>query len=81
MPTVNQLVRKGRKAKRRKDKAPALRFSFNALKNRGRRDSGSPQKRAVCVQVRPQTPKKPASTGAAATEAAAVEVVGFEGST
>ena len=35
MPTVNQLVRKGRKAKRKKDKAPALRFSFNSLRNRG----------------------------------------------
>ena len=61
MPTVNQLVRKGRKAKRKKDKAPALRFSFNSLKNRGRRDSGSPQKRGVCTQVRTQTPKKPNS--------------------
>lgn len=61
MPTVNQLVRKGRKAKRKKDKAPALRFSFNSLRNRGRRDSGSPQKRGVCTQVRTQTPKKPNS--------------------
>ena len=61
MPTVNQLVRKGRKSKRRKDKAPALRFSFNTIKNRGRRDSGSPQKRGVCIQVRTQTPKKPNS--------------------
>ena len=61
MPTVNQLVRKGRKPKRKKDTAPALRFSFNSLKNRGRRDSGSPQKRGVCVQVRTQTPKKPNS--------------------
>ena len=61
MPTVNQLVRKGRKSKRRKDKAPALRFMFNTLKNRGRRYSGSPQKRGVCVLVRTQTPKKPNS--------------------
>ena len=61
MPTVNQLVRKGRRLKRKKDKAPALRYSFNSLKNRGRRDSGSPQKRGVCVQVRTQTPKKPNS--------------------
>ena len=51
MPTVNQLVRKGRKSKHKKDKAPALRYSFNSLKNRGKRDSGSPQKRGVCVQV------------------------------
>ena len=61
MPTVNQLVRKGRRPKRKKDKAPALRYSYNSLKNRGRRDSGSPQKRGVCVQVRTQTPKKPNS--------------------
>ena len=61
MPTTNQLVRKGRRTKRQKDKAPALRFSFNSLKHRGSRDSGSPQKRGVCVQVRTQTPKKPNS--------------------
>ena len=61
MPTVNQLVRKGRKGKHRKDKAPALRYTFNSLKNRVRRYSGSPQKRGVCIQVRTQTPKKPNS--------------------
>ena len=61
MPTINQLVRKGRKTKRRKDKVPALRYSFNSIKNRGSRDSGSPQKRGVCILVRTQTPKKPNS--------------------
>ena len=61
MPTVNQLVRKGRRTKRRKDKAPALRYSFNSLKNRGTRDNGSPQKRGVCILVRTQTPRKPNS--------------------
>ena len=61
MPTINQLVRKGRKTKRQKDKAPALRYSFNSLKNRVSRDSGAPQKRGVCVLVRTQTPKKPNS--------------------
>ena len=61
VPTVNQLVRKGRRIRRRKDKVPALRYSFNSLKNRGRRDSGSPQKRGVCIQVKTQTPKKPNS--------------------
>ena len=61
MPTVNQLVRKERRTKRKKDKAPALRYSFNSLKNRGTRGPGSPQKRGVCVQVRTQTPKKPNS--------------------
>jgi small subunit ribosomal protein S12 len=61
MPTVNQLVRKGRKTRRQKDTAPALRYRFNSLKNRGQRDSGSPQKRGVCIQVRTMTPKKPNS--------------------
>lgn len=61
MPTASQLVRKGRRPKRRKDKAPALRYTFNSLKNRGRRGPGSPQKRGVCIQVRTMTPKKPNS--------------------
>tara|TARA_B100000945_G_scaffold123340_1_gene97970 strand:- start:1981 stop:2436 length:456 start_codon:yes stop_codon:yes gene_type:complete len=61
MPTINQLVRKGRKLKKGKDKAPALRFSFNTLKNSGFRNTGAPQKRGVCTQVRTQTPKKPNS--------------------
>ncbi len=47
MPTINQLVRKGRKAGKRKEKAPA--------------QQGSPQKRGVCVRVSTATPKKPNS--------------------
>lgn len=62
MPTMNQLVRKGRSQKQRKSKAPALQFSFNALKNRTRKmQGGAPQKRGVCTQVRTMTPKKPNS--------------------
>ena len=62
MPTINQLVRKGRKPVRKKTKAPALRFRFNTLNNRMRRSpKGSPQKRGVCTQVRTVTPKKPNS--------------------
>jgi len=61
LPTVNQLVRKGRRTKRRKDKAPALRYSFNSIKNQTQRNSGSPQKRGVCILVRTQTPRKPNS--------------------
>ena len=61
MPTINQLVRKGRKYKKTKTKAPALRFTYNALKGRMQSDSGSPQKRGVCIQVRTMTPKKPNS--------------------
>ena len=47
MPTINQLVRKGRKAKRKRSSAPALR--------------GCPQKRGVCTRVYTTTPKKPNS--------------------
>ena len=62
MPTVNQLVRKGRKPKPRKSKAPALQYTFNSYKQRrGRTDKGAPQKRGVCTQVRTMTPKKPNS--------------------
>ena len=61
MPTINQLVRHGRKPMVKKTKAPALRFQFNALKNRLTRLEGGPQKRGVCTNVRTQTPKKPNS--------------------
>ena len=61
MPTVNQLIRKGRKPRAKKSKAPALQYSFNALTNRVVRDLPSPQKRGVCTQVRTMTPKKPNS--------------------
>ncbi len=61
MPTINQLVRKGRKPLVKKTKAPALRFHFNALKNRMIRGKGNPQKRGVCTNVRTVTPRKPNS--------------------
>ena len=61
MPTINQLVRKGRKKIFKKAKTPALRYVFNALKNRVTQGRGSPQKRGVCLQVKTTTPKKPNS--------------------
>jgi small subunit ribosomal protein S12 len=61
MPTVNQLVRKGRKCVSKKTKTPALRYTYNALKNRMLWGKGSPQKRGVCIQVKTATPKKPNS--------------------
>ena len=62
MPTVNQLIRKGRKRVPRKGKAPALRFRYNSLKNRTVwSSSGAPQRRGVCIQVRTVAPKKPNS--------------------
>jgi small subunit ribosomal protein S12 len=47
MPTINQLVRKGRKSKVKKSKSPVL--------------DSCPAKRGVCLQVKTQTPKKPNS--------------------
>ncbi len=61
MPTINQLVRKGRKKITKKTKTPALRFTYNALKNKMVWGKGSPQKRGVCIQVKTTTPKKPNS--------------------
>ncbi|MBI4284323.1 MAG: 30S ribosomal protein S12 [Chloroflexi bacterium] len=61
MPTVNQLVRKGREKLGKKTRAPALGFDYNVLKNKLLRGKGNPQKRGVCVQVKTVTPKKPNS--------------------
>lgn len=61
MPTINQLVRKGRKRITKKTKAPALRLLYNVLKNKRTEGRGSPQKRGVCLQVKTMTPKKPNS--------------------
>ncbi len=61
MPTVNQLIRKGRKKVVKKTKTPALSLTYNALKNRLIQGKGSPQKRGVCVLVKTTTPKKPNS--------------------
>ena len=62
MPTINQLIRKGRQTKRSKSKAPALLYTLNNMKqNRTKQDKGSPQKRGVCTVVRTMTPKKPNS--------------------
>jgi small subunit ribosomal protein S12 len=62
VPTINQLVRKGRHMKRAKTKAPALQFILNSVKQRRiSQAKGAPQKRGVCTQVRTQTPKKPNS--------------------
>jgi len=61
LPTINQLIRKGRKKVTKKTKAPALRLTYNALKNRLIQGKGSPQKRGVCTQVKTTTPKKPNS--------------------
>lgn len=62
MPTINQLVRKGRKKMTKKSKSPALQVTYNSLKSRpSKLKRGAPQKRGVCVKVTTITPKKPNS--------------------
>lgn len=60
MPTINQLVRRGRKKIKKKIKARALRKFFDA-KKRKMKEFPSPQKRGVCMVVKTMTPKKPHS--------------------
>jgi small subunit ribosomal protein S12 len=60
MPTVGQLIKKGRRPNVSKEKTPALTYYFNYLKNRPV-DSPSPFKRGVCLKVFTTTPKKPNS--------------------
>ena len=60
MPTIHQLIKKGRKKGKKKDRTPALTFGFNVLRNRPR-DYASPFKRGVCLRVFTTTPKKPNS--------------------
>lgn len=60
MPTINQLVRKGRKKIPKKVKSTALRKSFNARERR-MVVTTNPQKRGVCLVVKTMTPKKPNS--------------------
>ncbi|MBI4297228.1 MAG: 30S ribosomal protein S12 [Chloroflexi bacterium] len=61
MPTISQLIRKGRAEVKKRTKAPALRFLYNSRKRLRTRGKGAPQKRGVCTQVRTMTPKKPNS--------------------
>ena len=60
MPTINQLVRKGRQTTKAKSTAPALQKGYNSKKNRAT-NNRAPQKRGVCTVVKTVTPKKPNS--------------------
>ncbi len=60
MPTINQIIRKGRTDKKRKTKAPALNVGYDSRKKK-QTDTTSPQKRGVCTRVGTMTPKKPNS--------------------
>ena len=60
MPTINQLIKRGRKKQKKKSKSPALGTIHNSLKSRNTNLS-CPLKRGVCVKVTTMTPKKPNS--------------------
>jgi small subunit ribosomal protein S12 len=62
MPTVSQLIRKGRKKSRKKSRTPALQYTLDSL-HRKKTDlpKGCPFKRGVCTKVVTMTPKKPNS--------------------
>jgi small subunit ribosomal protein S12 len=60
MPTISQLVRKGRQDKSSKSKSPALQRVVNNLKTKNY-EKPAPFKRGVCVKVTTKTPKKPNS--------------------
>jgi len=60
MPTIHQLVKKGRSRIKKRSKTPALAFGFNTLKNRPINYPSS-FKRGICLKVFTTTPKKPNS--------------------
>lgn len=60
MPTIRQLLKKGRSPKITKTKSPALLRYFNTIQNRPKK-TASPFKRGVCLKVFTTTPKKPNS--------------------
>ena len=60
MPTINQLVRKGRTTTKAKSTSPALQHGYNSMKKKTT-NRRSPQKRGVCTVVKTVTPKKPNS--------------------
>ena len=60
MPTINQIVKKGRGSKTKKSKSPALSYRKDDINNK-MVDQNSPQKKGVCTRVGTMTPKKPNS--------------------
>jgi small subunit ribosomal protein S12 len=60
MPTINQLIRKGRKSKKKKASTPALAVIYSSLHRRSK-EHNAPFKRGVCLQVKTMTPTKPNS--------------------
>ncbi|QKG85603.1 30S ribosomal protein S12 [Kroppenstedtia pulmonis] len=60
MPTINQLIRKGRKSKVSQSDSPALQHGYNSFRKK-LTNQNSPQKRGVCTRVGTMNPKKPNS--------------------
>ena len=60
MPTIHQLIKKGRGTTKKRHGVPAFTYSFNTLKNKAI-NFPSPFKRGVCIKVHTMTPKKPHS--------------------
>lgn len=60
MPTINQLVRKGRHSKTTKSDSPALNYAYNSMKKKMNYNP-APQMRGVATRVATMTPKKPNS--------------------
>jgi small subunit ribosomal protein S12 len=62
MPTMNQILRKGRVLKTSKSKSPAMQFTWDSLhRKKTELRKGAPFKRGVCTKVYTMTPKKPNS--------------------
>ena len=61
MPTIHQLIRKGRRRRRNKSKSPALHWSYDTRRRRLVQQRPAPQKRGVCLHVKVTAPRKPNS--------------------
>jgi small subunit ribosomal protein S12 len=59
MPTISQLVRKGRKPSKSKSTTSAFKEAFNTVKGASTQDYNAPLMRGVCLQVKTDKPKKP----------------------
>ncbi|MDQ3813307.1 MAG: 30S ribosomal protein S12 [Armatimonadota bacterium] len=61
MPTISQLIRKGRKPARKKTNTSAFKEAFNSVKGAPTTNYNAPLMRGVCLQVKTDKPKKPNS--------------------
>ncbi|MFA6522500.1 MAG: 30S ribosomal protein S12 [Patescibacteria group bacterium] len=62
MPTIQQLIRKGRTSQKKKSKSPAMQFTLDTLhRKKTELSAGAPFRRGVCTRVTTMTPKKPNS--------------------